>query len=204
MRGVARLVDRQPTVSPERLIAQLTPPPTFAQASFASYHPDPAEPTQSAAVAACQRFCERAVEHRRGRRRLLGRRKATPVSGCIWTVVSASARRICWPPPIVSCPTIQPTPKLLRHSWNSLSSPGCSVLSNALICWPITAAVYRLSSSWDDPGNTTLIRGCFPNSSRTVCQWPPPPTPCQSTSVRGGSPPTTSCAKSARWQQYSM
>ncbi len=60
MPGVARLVDRQPTVSPERLIAQLTPPPTFAEASFASYHPDPAEPTQSAAVAACQQFCRQA------------------------------------------------------------------------------------------------------------------------------------------------
>src|ERR1700734_578024 len=81
MRGVARLVDRRPTVSPERLIAQLTPPPTFADASFAGHHPAPAEPTQSAAVAACQRFCERAVEHRRGRRRLLGRREATPGVG---------------------------------------------------------------------------------------------------------------------------
>src|ERR1700689_1598463 len=81
MHGVAHLADRQPTVSPERLIAQLTPPPTFAGASFASYHPDPAEPTQSAAVAACQRFCERAVEHRRGRRRLLGRPEATPGGG---------------------------------------------------------------------------------------------------------------------------
>src|SRR3984885_6272119 len=81
MRGVARLVDRQPTVSPERLIAQLTPPPSFADASFASYRPDPAEPTQSAAVAACQRFCGRAVEHRRGRRKLLGRRAASPGIG---------------------------------------------------------------------------------------------------------------------------
>src|SRR5271156_5697872 len=81
MRGVAGLVDRQPTVSPQRLIAQLTPPPTFADASFASYHPDSAEPTQSAAALACQRFCERAVEHRRGRRRRLGRREATPGVG---------------------------------------------------------------------------------------------------------------------------
>ena len=62
-RGVAHLVDRQPTVSPERLIAQLTPPPTFAEVSFASYHPDPAEPTQSAAVAACQQFCRQADRH---------------------------------------------------------------------------------------------------------------------------------------------
>src|SRR6201996_6129611 len=81
MRGAARLIDRQPTVSPERLIAQLTPPPTFADASFASYHPDPAEPTQSAAVVVCQQFCERAAERRRGRRKLFGRRQATPGVG---------------------------------------------------------------------------------------------------------------------------
>jgi cell division protein ZapE len=79
--GVARLVDRRPSVSPERLIAQLTPPPTFAEASFASYHPDPAEPTQSAAVEACRRFCGQAVEHRAGRRKLFGRRAVLPGVG---------------------------------------------------------------------------------------------------------------------------
>jgi cell division protein ZapE len=81
MHGVARLVDRRPTVSPERLIAQLTPPPTFADASFAGYHPDPAEPTQSAAVAACHRFCERVVERRAGRKKLFGRRVVLPGVG---------------------------------------------------------------------------------------------------------------------------
>jgi len=79
--GVAHLVDRQPTVSPERLIAQLTPPPTFADVSFASFHPDPAEPTQSAAVAACQQFCRQAVERRAGRKKLFGGREALPGSG---------------------------------------------------------------------------------------------------------------------------
>jgi cell division protein ZapE len=81
MHGAARLVDRRPTVSPERLIAQLTPPPTFADASFAGYHPDPAEPTQSAAVAACQRFCDRAVERRAGRKKVFGRRVVLPGAG---------------------------------------------------------------------------------------------------------------------------
>ncbi len=81
MPGVARLVDRQPAVSPERLVARLTPPPTFADATFASYHPDPAEPTQSAAVAACRRFCERAVERRGGRKKLFGRREVLPGVG---------------------------------------------------------------------------------------------------------------------------
>jgi cell division protein ZapE len=81
MHRVARLVDRQPTVSPERLVAQLTPPPTFADATFASYHPDPAEPSQSAAVAACRHFCEQAVERRGGRRKFFGRREVLPGLG---------------------------------------------------------------------------------------------------------------------------
>src|ERR1700756_4667905 len=78
---VAHLVDRHPTVSPERLIAQLTPPPTFAEVSFASYHPDPAEPTQSVAVEACQQFCRQAVERRAGRKKLFGRREVVPGTG---------------------------------------------------------------------------------------------------------------------------
>ncbi|OBG59394.1 ATPase [Mycobacterium sp. E2989] len=78
---VARLVDRHPTVSPERLIAQLRPPPTFADVSFATYEPDPAEPTQAAAVVACQQFCHQAVQRRAGRRKLLGRRAVLPGVG---------------------------------------------------------------------------------------------------------------------------
>jgi cell division protein ZapE len=78
---VARLVDRHPTVSPERLIAQLKPPPTFADVSFATYRPDPAEPTQAAALAACQDFCQQAVQRRAGRRKLLGKRAVLPGVG---------------------------------------------------------------------------------------------------------------------------
>ena len=78
---VGHLVDRHPTVSPERLIAQLVPPPTFAEVSFATYRPDPAEPTQSAAVAACQEFCRQAVERRAGRKKLFGKRAVLPGVG---------------------------------------------------------------------------------------------------------------------------
>src|SRR5271163_79499 len=78
---VARLVDRRPTVSPERLIAQLRPPPTFAEVSFVTYLPDPAEPTQAAAVVACQDFCQQAVQRRAGRRKLLGNRVVLPGVG---------------------------------------------------------------------------------------------------------------------------
>lgn len=75
------LVDRRPTVSPERLIAQLIPPPTFADVSFQTYRPDPAEPTQSAAVQACVKFCDEAVRRRAGRKKMFGRREPLPGVG---------------------------------------------------------------------------------------------------------------------------
>lgn len=76
-----RLVDRRPAVSPERLIAQLVPPPTFTEVSFDSYRPDPAEPTQAAAVASCLAFCDEAVRRRAGRRKLFGGRETLPGVG---------------------------------------------------------------------------------------------------------------------------
>ncbi len=51
-----RLVDRSPVVPPDALVAALVPPARFADVRFASYRPDPAQPTQSAAVAALQDF----------------------------------------------------------------------------------------------------------------------------------------------------
>jgi cell division protein ZapE len=51
------LVERQPVVSRERLLADLTPPPRFSGVSFTSYVPDPAEPTQRAAREALSAFC---------------------------------------------------------------------------------------------------------------------------------------------------
>ncbi|QUR67108.1 cell division protein ZapE [Mycobacterium spongiae] len=78
---VGRLVDRHPTVSPGRLISQLRPPPTFAEVSFATYRPDPAEPTQAAAVQDCQEFCRQAVQRRAGRKKLFGRRTVLPGVG---------------------------------------------------------------------------------------------------------------------------
>ena len=79
--GVGHLVDRHPTVTPERLIAQLVPPPTFADVSFDTYRPDPAEPSQAAAVQSCRQFCEQAVTRRAGKKKLFGRRDALPGVG---------------------------------------------------------------------------------------------------------------------------
>ncbi|WP_051452455.1 cell division protein ZapE [Actinospica robiniae] len=45
----ASLAERRPSVSADRLIAELLPPPRFASARFSTYLPDPGEPSQSAA-----------------------------------------------------------------------------------------------------------------------------------------------------------
>ncbi len=76
-----RLVDRHPAVSPQRLIAQLVPPPTFVDVSFDSYRPDPSEPTQTAALESCRSFCDEAVRRRAGRRKLFGKRETLPGVG---------------------------------------------------------------------------------------------------------------------------
>jgi len=44
------LCDRNPSVPRERLLVELVPPPRFAEVSFGSYHPDPEQPSQQAAV----------------------------------------------------------------------------------------------------------------------------------------------------------
>jgi len=62
-----RLVDRHPAVEPGRIVADLVPPPRFADVRFETYLPDPDQPTQGAAVAALQAFAGR-LEVREQRR----------------------------------------------------------------------------------------------------------------------------------------
>ena len=44
------LSERDPTVPADRLLAELVPPPRFADVSFDTYHPDPGQPSQQEAV----------------------------------------------------------------------------------------------------------------------------------------------------------
>ena len=54
----ARLSDRTPDVAPDQLVAAMVPPPRFDAVRFDTYRPDPAEPTQSAALATMRAFAE--------------------------------------------------------------------------------------------------------------------------------------------------
>ncbi|WP_068274757.1 cell division protein ZapE [Aldersonia kunmingensis] len=74
-----RLVDRSPVVPADQLVAQMVPPPMFDHVSFASYIPDPKEPSQAAAVRTAEQFSEKVRGIRGGKRKLFG--KKTPTSG---------------------------------------------------------------------------------------------------------------------------
>ncbi|SFE06569.1 cell division protein ZapE [Actinopolyspora alba] len=54
--SMPRLVDRHPELGSDELVAALTPPPRFDEVRFDNYLPNPAEPSQAAAVAACREF----------------------------------------------------------------------------------------------------------------------------------------------------
>ena len=69
----SRLVDRSPEVPAETLVAGMVPPPRFDGARFETYLPDPAQPSQAAAVEALQRF---AATLQPAPKRLFGRSRA--------------------------------------------------------------------------------------------------------------------------------
>ncbi|MBC7307839.1 MAG: cell division protein ZapE, partial [Dietzia sp.] len=71
---VSRLVDVTPVVPADQLVAQMVPPSMFDDVSFDSYIPDPAQPSQAAAVKACRRFAEEVNARRAPKKGLFGRR----------------------------------------------------------------------------------------------------------------------------------
>ncbi|MGU3500487.1 cell division protein ZapE [Mycobacterium sp. C31M] len=78
---VDALVDRHPKVTPEQLVSRLVPPPTFADVSFDTYRPDPAEPSQAEAVVKARSFCEQALVRRAGKKKMFGKKEVLPGVG---------------------------------------------------------------------------------------------------------------------------
>ncbi len=74
------LCERHPVVPPDRLIAEMVPPPRFDAVRFDTYIPDPAQPSQAEAVKALQEFAGRIDAGERGGRRRFWR-KAPQAAG---------------------------------------------------------------------------------------------------------------------------
>jgi cell division protein ZapE len=60
-----RLVDREPVVPPETLVAAMVPPPRFDDARFETYVPDATQPSQARAVLALREFARTLTPARR-------------------------------------------------------------------------------------------------------------------------------------------
>ncbi|GAA1291141.1 cell division protein ZapE [Saccharothrix xinjiangensis] len=60
--SATRLSDRTPHVEADELVAAMVPPPRFDGVRFDTYAPNPDEPSQAAAVAACRGFAEQVSE----------------------------------------------------------------------------------------------------------------------------------------------
>ena len=73
-RALRSLAARVPVVAPERLLDELVPPPRFAAARFDTYIPDPAEPSQAAALGLLKQWSAVSPEGGATRRRGLLRR----------------------------------------------------------------------------------------------------------------------------------
>ncbi|MET9213850.1 MULTISPECIES: cell division protein ZapE [unclassified Nocardia] len=78
-----RLVDRHPEVPADQLVAQMVPPPMFDEVSFASYIPDPKEPSQAAAVAKAEEFAGQVAKIHKAasKKSLFGKKKAVSGAG---------------------------------------------------------------------------------------------------------------------------
>jgi cell division protein ZapE len=157
---VAHLVDRHPTVSPERLIAQLVPPPTFVGVSFQTYRPDPAEPSQAAAVQSCKRFCAEALQRRAGKKKLFGRRTSLPGVGIYLdggfgvgkTHLLASSYYA-----IAAAPEASHAPTAFAAFGELTQLAGVFGFAECVELLADYTAVCIDEFELDDPGNTTLI-----------------------------------------------
>jgi cell division protein ZapE len=76
------LSERDPRVPADRLVAELVPPPRFADVSFDSYRPDPSQPSQREALERLREFA--ATVGRKQRRGLFGRRPPAEGPGGVY------------------------------------------------------------------------------------------------------------------------
>ncbi|TDW22757.1 cell division protein ZapE [Kribbella kalugense] len=153
---VIRLSERWPEVSSDRLLSECVPPPRFADVRFATYRPDPDEPSQSEALAVLTERAARLAQPRQAPSlwsRLRGR-AAVPEKPGIYLDGGFGVGKT----------------HLLASLWHEAAGPKmyCTFveLTNLVGALGLRTAVEALSSyrlicidefELDDPGDTMLI-----------------------------------------------
>ena len=153
----ARLVDRRPQVPPERLLAELVPPPRFERERFSTYVPDPAQPSQARALRRLEEFAGAVRD---------------PAAGARWWRFGGRDRRTRENPEGVYLDGGFGVGKthLLAALWHATEARRPSARSSATRTWSARSASAAPStgsraSGWccidefelDDPGDTVLM-----------------------------------------------
>ncbi|TDD59904.1 cell division protein ZapE [Kribbella antibiotica] len=153
---VIRLSERWPEVSSDRLLSECVPPPRFAEARFATYRPNPAEVSQSEALAV---LVDRA--------KILAQPRQTPT---LWSKLRGRTPDLGKPGIYLDGAFGVGKTHLLASLWHESAGPKmyCTFveLTNLVGALGLRQAVEALSSyrlicidefELDDPGDTMLI-----------------------------------------------
>ena len=147
-----QLCERDPRVPADRLVAELVPPPRFAEVSFDSYQPDPGQPSQQQAVDEVRSFASTVGV--KPRRTLFGKPRPATGPGGVYLDGGYGVGKTHL---LASLWHAVPGPKLfatfveLTHLVGALGfHPAVEALSSyALVC----VDEFEL----DDPGDTVLV-----------------------------------------------
>ena len=146
-----QLCERNPSVPKDRLLAELVPPPRFAEVSFDSYEPDPGQPSQAEAVGVLREFA--ATVGTRPRRGLF--RKAAPEGpGGIYLDGGYGVGKTHL---LASLCHAAPGPKLFATFVELTHLVGALGFHNAVAALSSYRLVCVDEFELDDPGDTVLV-----------------------------------------------
>jgi cell division protein ZapE len=147
-----QLTDRDPRVPADRLVGELVPPPRFADVSFDSYRPDPAQPSQQQAVDTLRTFA--ATVGQKPRRRLFGRAKETDGAGGVYLDGGYGVGKTHL---LASLWHAVPGPKLFATFVELTHLVGALGFHDAVGALSSYALVCVDEFELDDPGDTVLV-----------------------------------------------
>ena len=180
------LTERDPRVPADRLVAELVPPPRFADVSFDTYRPDPAQPSQTQAVEMLREFAATVGERPREAAASAG---AGPPEGP-GGVYLDGGYGVGKTHLLASLWHAAPAPEAVRHLRRADAPGRRARLPRPVEALSSTGWSASTSSSWTTRGTRCWSRRCWPGCARRASGSPPRRTRCPASSARAGSPPT--------------
>jgi cell division protein ZapE len=148
------LSERDPRVPADRLVGELVPPPRFADVSFGSYRPDPAEPSQQRAVDRLLEFAS-TLRERTGRRHWWSRRaRAADAVGGVYLDGGYGVGKTHL---LASLWHVAPGPKLFATFVELTHLVGALGFHDAVAALSSYTLVCVDEFELDDPGDTVLV-----------------------------------------------